>query len=314
MRCFNLSNASIAEVPSSPNMIKKMRRLFSKNITGWLILLPSVILFAFYIWEPLLYAIKLSFCKTVGFNAAGFAGLQNYIDVIKDGDFKKALLNSVSYTLWSLLIGYFVPIIVAMVLNEVVHFKSLFRFSIYFPNMVPQVANLLLWALLFEPGPGGMLNGLFSLLGIPESQWLQNPHHTIPLIVLTMTWKSFGATALIYIASLQGVNQELYEAASLDGAGIWSRIKYVTIPSIYNIARLLLIMQVISVFQVLYEPMIMTGGGPNGASLSLMLLNYQYAFISVTVGKAAAVSVIVSFILLTLTVVYLKTSKENEMA
>lgn len=292
---------------------KRFKKFFKKNIIGWLILLPSVILFAFFIWEPLLYGIRLSFFETQGLTTIKFNGFQNYIDVITDSVFIKALTNTVTYVLWSLLIGYLVPIIVAIIINEVVHLKSLFKFVIYFPNMVPGLANLLLWSFLLDAGPGGIFNSILAHLKIPPAIWLNNPHHTIALLIVIMTWKSFGATALIYLASLQGVNQELYEAVTLDGAGILARVRYVTIPSIFNIARLLLIMQVIAVFQVLYEPLIMTGGGPNHASETLMLLNYKYAFWDYAFGKATAVGVIVSLILITLTIVYLKVSKENEM-
>lgn len=292
----------------------KLKKIISKNIVGWLILLPSVVLFAFYIWEPLVYGIKLSFFETRGYNAVNFIGLRNYIDIFSDSIFKKAVMNTVSYTLWSLLIGYLIPIIVAIILNEVIHFKGFFRFAVYFPNMVPGVANLLLWGFLFDPSQGGLLNAVLSTLKLPQSQWLQNPHLTIPLLVVTMTWKSFGATALVYLASLQDVNQELYEAATLDGAGIWARIRYVTIPCISNIAKLLLMMQIIAVFQVLYEPMVMTGGGPNNASISLMELNYNYAFIDVAVGKAAAVGATVGLILIVLTIIYLRLNKESETA
>jgi multiple sugar transport system permease protein len=296
-------------------MKKGFRTAISKNIIGWLILLPSVLLFTFFIWQPILYGIKLSFSNTVGFTTAGFAGLQNYKDVISDPTFVQALKNSVTYTIWSIIIGYLIPIVIAIILNEMVNLKSFFRFSIYFPNMIPGMANLLIWGILFEAGPQGFLNAIIGKFGMSPSQWLSDPKLTIPLLIIIMTWKSFGATALIYTASLQNINQELYEAASLDGAGIFARVKYITVPGIYNIARLLLIMQIISVFQVFYEPMVMTYGGPNNASVSLMLLSYNYAFQGSAMGgmaRSSAVSVIVCLILITLTGIYLKVSKANE--
>jgi multiple sugar transport system permease protein len=290
-----------------------LKDIFKKNMTGWIILAPCIILFAFYIWEPMIYGVVLSFCETVGFRAKGFVGLSNYVDVLSDSIFRTALINTVTYTVFSVLIGYLIPIIIAIVLNEVVHLKSFFKFAIYFPNMVPGVAALILWMFIYDPGQG-LLNTLRTSLGMEPSGWLQNSHLTIPLIILTLTWKSAGATAIIYLASLQGINQELYEACSLDGAGILSKIKYITIPSLYNIARLMLIMQVIFVFQILYEPMVMTSGGPNNASMSLMYLSYKYAFLDIVVSKGATISVLVSAILLVLTAVYLKFVKANDMS
>lgn len=117
---------------------------------------------------------------------------------------------------------------------------------------------------------------------------------------------------MIYLASLQGINAELYEAAGLDGAGAWSKLRYITLPGLFNTARLMLIMQVIAVFQILYEPMVMTGGGPANASISLMYLSYQFAFTNIQFPNASVVGIVVSLILLVLTVIYLKVVREKE--
>jgi multiple sugar transport system permease protein len=241
-----------------------------------------------------------------------FVGLKNYIDVFHHPDFLPAVRNTFSYTGWSLVIGFFIPIILAILINEIVHAKGLFRVGIYFPNIVPGLATVMMWSFIFKPGDVGVLNVLLGKIGIEPLGWLSNPHLTIPLIVLTMTWKGAGATALIYLASLQSINQELYEAAIIDGAGIWHRIRYVTLPSLRNLASTLLILQVISVFQILYEPLVMTNGGPNNASISIMQLVFKYAFEKFDYPKAAAVSVIISIFLITLTAVYNKFNKVQD--
>jgi len=201
----------------------------------------------------------------------------------------------------------------AIIINEMVHAKSLFRVGTYFPNIVPGLATVLMWGFIFKPSNTGVLNTLLSNFGIGQQVWLSNPKLTIPLIVITMTWKGAGATALIYLAALQGINPELYEAAIIDGAGIWHRIKHVTIPNLRNLIRTLLILQVISVFQILYEPLVMTNGGPNNASISIMQLVYKYAFEKFDYPKAASVSVIISIFLISLTLVYYKFSSEQDM-
>jgi len=292
-------------------MSGKLSNRLSENISGWLILLPSIVLFTFYIWEPMIYSVILSLNETKGFRMERFVGLQNYIDVLRDSVFHQALINTFFYVIWSLIIGFLVPIIIALIINEMVHLNSFFRFSIYFPNMVPGVAALVLWGFLFDPSEGGLLNAIRIKLGFQPSDWLQNPKLTIPLLIFIMTWKSAGSTALIYIARLQGINQELYEAACIDGAGIFRRIVHITLPELYSTARMLLIMQIIFVFQVLYEPLVLTGGGPNNASLSLMLLSYNYAFVDFVAGKSATVSVLVTLILMCLTFIYMKATKEN---
>lgn len=128
-----------------------------------------------------------------------------------------------------------------------------------------------------------------------------------------MTWKGAGATMLIYLAGLQSINQEIYEAAIIDGAGVWGRIKHITIPQMYNLGRTLLILQVIAVFQILYEPMVLTGGGPNNASVSLMQLVYRHAFEYGDYSKASSISVLVSLVLIALTLVYNSISRPKEV-
>lgn len=288
-------------------------KTIKKNFAAWLLMLPCLALFVIFVWQPLLSGIVLSFFETRGYDAVKFVGLKNYIDVISDSAFMSALINSFSYTLWSLVIGFLIPIIVAIVINEMVHLQSFFKFSIYLPNMLPGVAAAILWYFMFDPGQGGLLNMLGSYLGLPPSQWLQNPHLTIPLIIITMTWRGFGSTSIIYLASLQGVNQELYESSTLDGAGILARLRYITLPWISNIIKLMLILQIIGVFQIMYEPLTMTEGGPANASISLMLQAYFYGFRYFQADRSMAVGVITFVILTSLTIIYFAIKKDSDV-
>ncbi len=282
------------------------------DVKAWLVMLPSLVLFFIFVWRPLLSGVFMSFFETQGFTITQFIGLRNYQDLLADPVFHQALWNSVQYTLWSLVFGFLTPIIVALLISEVVHANSFFKFAAYFPCMVPGVAVMLMWGFLFEPSENGVLNVILSMFHLGPFEWLQDQRMTIPLIVIAMTWKAFGGTMLVYLAAIKGVNQELYEAATIDGAGVFQRLWHVTMPRIYNTGRLLLIMQVISVFQIFYEPFIMTDGGPQNASVSLMLLNYNYAFKDFNTSKAMAVGGIVFVILMVLTAIYLKVTRENE--
>ncbi|HCC38209.1 MAG TPA: sugar ABC transporter permease [Treponema sp.] len=289
----------------------KFSYLISKNISGWLIMLPSVILFSFFMWGPIVQSVRLSLYEAQGIRLTKFVGFQNYIDVFQHPDFLPALRNTFGYTIWSLVIGFLGPIVMAIIINEIRGGKSLIRTSAYIPNVVPGLAIVLLWGFMFRPGNTGTLNIVLGKLGIGPQPWLSNPHWTIPLIIMTMTWKSAGATMLLYIAGLQGIDPELYEAAMIDGANIFKRIRYITLPCIYNLARTLLILQIISVFQILYEPLVMTNGGPNNASISIMQLVFRFAFERFDYPKAGAVSVIISFILIMLTLLYFKIVKRQ---
>jgi multiple sugar transport system permease protein len=286
---------------------------FKSNISGWLIMIPTLILFMFFVWEPLIENIRLSFYSAKGIRTIDFIGFKNYIDVFKDPAFIPAIRNTISYTGWSLVLGFFVPICMAILINEMVHAKGFFRIGTYFPNVVPGLATVLMWGFIFRPGNTGILNIILGQVGIGPQIWLNDAKITIPLIVITMTWKSAGATALIYLAALQGINPELYEAAIIDGASIWNRVVHVTIPNMRNLGRTLLILQVVAVFQILYEPMVMKNGGPNNASISIMELVYNLAFGKFDFPKASAIGVLMSVFLITITLIYNKFIKVQDM-
>lgn len=293
--------------------IKPKRKFGKRDLMGWLVILPPVILFAFFVWEPLLESVRLSLYSARGVELQEFVGLQNYIEVFNDVNFKAAFLNTFKYIGWSLIIGFVVPIILAIFISETVRLKSFFRFAVYLPNIMPGMAVALLWVYFFKPGDTGVLNILLGKCGIAPSAWLNNAALVIPLIVIALTWKGTGSTSLIYMAGISGINPEYYEAAAIDGAGIWQRIFHVTIPCILSLGKTMLILQVIAVFQILYEPLVLTNGGPNNASLSIMLLVYKYAFNKYDYPNAAALSVVICIVLILLSGLYMAlTRKKND--
>lgn len=282
------------------------------DVIGWLIMLPTLILFAFYIWQPFIENIRLSLYSTVRYEIQEFVGLDNYIRVLKNPDFTAALKNTFLYTLWSFAIGFFVPMILAILISETVHLRGFFRVGIYFPNIIPGIATIWIWNYFFTPGDTGVLNILLGKLGVEPQVWLNNTAWTIPLIVLVMTWKSAGSTALIYMANISSISPDLYEAATIDGAGILKRIRHITLPSIWGLAKTLAILQFIAVFQIMYEPMILKNGGPNNASISMMMLQYRYAFRDFDFSGGAALSAMICLILVVLSTIYMKLTAKKE--
>ncbi len=301
----------LSTAPVKPH--RTLRARYGRDVIAWLIMLPSIALFAFFVWVPLVQSIRLSLYETEGIRIVQYTGLENFKAVFAHPDFWPAVRNTLLYTLWSLVIGFLVPIVLAVLIQEMVYGKSLFRVSVYLPNIVPGLATVFLWRYLFKSGDNGGLNMLLNAVGLPSGTWLSNASLAIPVIVVAMTWKGAGATTLIYLAGLQGINPELYEAAIIDGANVRQRIAHITVPQLYNLGRTLLILQVIAVFQVLYEPLVMTNGGPNNASISLMQLVFRYAFERYDYSKAAAVSVIISVALVTLTLLYNKLNRPKDM-
>lgn len=283
-----------------------------KDLSGWMIMLPSVILFAFFVWVPLVESVGLSLFAADGIRLRRFVGFDNYVKVINHPDFWAAFVNTFKYIAWSLVIGFFVPILIALLITETVHLKSLFKVGVYFPNIIPGMATVMIWEYFFRLGKTGVLNILLSKIGVGPKLWLTNPKFTIPLIIVTMTWRSAGSTALIYMAGINGINPELYEASTLDGAGILQRIRYITIPNLFSLGKTLLILQIIAVFQILYEPLVLTNGGPNNASISIMQLVYNFAFQNFDYPTAAALSVMICLVLVLLSGLYFKVTKSKE--
>ena len=277
----------------------------AESAKAWLIMLPSLILMLFFVWEPLFESVRMSLYKTRNVELVRFIGIDNYISVMGKDDFLQALMNTFSYTFWSLLIGFLLPVVLAVIIGETRRSKSFFRTVAYLPNMLPGLAVIILWSSFFSGEKSGVLNILLSGLGIPAQTYLTRAEWVIPIIIVIATWKGAGATALIYMASMAGISPELYEAAAIDGATVWQRMWHILLPAIRKLMATLLILQIISVFQIMYEPMVLTKGGPDNASLSLMQLMWQYAFGgSMNYGKASAVAVIVTGILLVMTAIY----------
>lgn len=281
-------------------------RCFKKELGAWALLAPFLILLILIVWVPSIQGFIWSFFKMEGYTPSAFVGLKNYKIVIKNTDFKMVLGNTWKYVAYSVVLGYFLPIIITIAMNELTRGKSAFRFIYYLPSMIPSIASSMLWYYVYYPNENGLLNMALSFLGIAPRTWLGNPNLTILLLIVVSTWSAMGGSMLLYLAALQGVNRELYEAAIVDGAGIFSRIRHVTIPGIASVLILQLVRMIIAVFQILQEPLTMTGGGPNNASTSLGLLAYRYAFQNFQIGNAQVVNAIMFFILIIFTILYFK--------
>ena len=275
-----------------------------KEISSWLFMAPALFVLFFMIWRPQIMGIVWSFFKMEGYNVSNFIGFKNYAEVFSDSEFIKTLLNTFKYVLWSLIIGFIPPVLVAIVLNEMRRCKSFFKITLYLPSLLPAVSVMLMWYFIYAPDQSGLLNILLGKFGIEPKLWLNNESMAIPLIIVSMTWKSMGSAMLLYYAALQGVNTELYEAAIIDGAGMLKRAWHVTLPQISGVLILNFVNQIISVFQIMEQPLTMTGGGPDGASMSLGLQLYRYGFVSGRIGHALALGGIMFVFLLVSTSFY----------
>lgn len=286
----------------------KLRTVFS----AWILLAPAVIVLYLMIWRPSVMGIVWSFFKMKGYTPKEFVGFENYIRVVTDAQFWPVIWNTLQYVFWSFIIGFIPPVIIAFFLNEMVHFRNGLRTIIYLPAILPGITILLLWYFMYYPNETGMLNMLLSKFNLAPYIWLNDARFTILFIVIEMTWAGFPGTMFLYYTTIQGIDPTLYEAATIDGAGPFKRFINVSLPQISGLLLLNVVRQLIGVFQVMQEPMVMTGGGPNGASISLGYQLYQYGFVQGRVGQALALGTITFIILIIATCFYFYMNKKVE--
>lgn len=289
---------------NNPIRLSQRKARFRRDLVAWMLMLPSLVLFAFFVWGPLLQTVKMSFYESRGWNLGEFVGLENYRKLTIQPAYDIAWGNTVKYTVCSLFVGLAVPVIIAALITEVTHFKGFFRVAAYYPNVIPSIAAVMIFTFFFGSGNSGVLNILLSKIGVEPVNFLTDEKWVIFWIVVAMTWKAAGSTALVYMSSISGISPDLYEAATIDGAPPLRRFFSITIPTILKTGKTMLILQILAVFQILYEPMMMTNGGPNNASISILQLVYDLAFKQMKFSQSAALSVEVCLILIVLTVIY----------
>jgi multiple sugar transport system permease protein len=255
-----------------------------RNTAAWGFLIGAVLCFSFFSWYPIVREFIMSFQKPVYGGGYAFAGWSNYLRIFRDPTFWQAWRNTLEFTVLALVLGFALPFIVAIVLNELRHARGYLRALVYLPVMLTPASALLLFAYFYNP-QYGLFDDILHFLHLPTSQWVFQPgtgFFSIAMVsvVIASTWMNMGSATLIYLAALQNIPGELYEAAELEGAGILRRIRHVTIPQTRLILTLLLMLQVVATMQMFIESFVLTngGGGVGDNTQSVVMLIYQYAF------------------------------------
>jgi len=270
-------------------------------------LLPLLLVFGVFSWYPILRSLVMSVQETNLVSAPSFVGLDNFARVIADPLFGKAVSNTAFFAFLALIIGYPIPLVLAVVMSETRRFKGLFSALVYLPVVIPPVVSVLLWRFFFDASSTGVFNSILGWVGLGPLPWLQSAGTAMPSIVMEATWAGAGGTVIIYLAALLSVPRELYDAAEVDGASIWQKIWHVTLPQLRGVLFITLILQLIATSQLFTEPFLFTGGGPANSTLTVLLLIYHYAFqnsLGGDYGMAAALSVMLAAFLGVFTAVY----------
>lgn len=271
-------------------------------LKGLAFISPWVVGFCAFTLIPVCLSLYFSFCDYSLVQSPVFRGTENFRMLWADGVFWQSLRNTFYYAAMALPAGLVVAIAVALLLNSRIRFQSIYRTIIFLPTLVPVVASALIWLWLFNTKLG-LINLVLRQLGMENPPgWLSDPRWAMPSLALMSIW-GVGNTVVIYLAGLQDVPMELYEAAELDGAGALGKIWHVTLPGISPVIFFNLIMGIIGTLQIFAQPYILTQGGPNRATYFYTIYLYDNAFRYTKMGYASAMAWIQLLIILALTLI-----------
>jgi multiple sugar transport system permease protein len=281
------------------------------GLSNLLFLAPMIIVFAVFSWSPIIRSFIMSFQKT-NLITTSWVGLDNFENVLGDPLLGTAIVNTLYFAVLALIFGFPIPLLLAVLMSEVKRGKGLYSALAYLPVVIPPVVAVLLWKFFYDASPTGVFNTILGWVGIAPQPWLQSSGSAMPSLVIEATWAAAGGSIIIYLAALLSVPPELYDAAEVDGASVWRKVWHVTLPQLRGVVFIMLILQVIATAQVFLEPFLFTGGGPNNATVTILMLIYRYAFqnsLGGNYGEATALSVMLAVFLAVLSFIYFKVTE-----
>jgi multiple sugar transport system permease protein len=286
------------------------------NTAAWFFLAPSLFLISVFFFLPVAASFLLSVTDFDIYGIANpantrFVGLQNYSKLLHTPDFWKALRNTFYFAFVGGPLTIAVSLAAALLLNSrLVRFKSFFRTIYFTPFVTTLVAVAIVWRYLYHTRYG-LINFSLSKIGIAPIDWLGDPHWAMPAIILMAVWKSFGYNMLIFIAGLQSVPEELYDAAAIDGAGPVRRFFSITLPMLAPTLVFISVITMIGYFQLFAEPYVMTQGGPLRSTTSVVLLMYEEGFRWWRMGYAASIAFVLFVVILVATLLQFRLQRER---
>lgn len=280
--------------------------------TAYLLIAPALILFAGFTAYPFIWSAQISFTNWDGLNAVKkFVGLQNYINLFKDAEFRQSLSVTIIYTISVTLLSTVLGFAIALMLQRRKKSSVIYRTIFFSPVVTATVAAAVVWQLLFDPYVGVINLGLRALQ-LPAPNWLSDTHWALPAVIIVGIWKRLGFAVIVYAAGLSSLPISCFEAADLDGVSAWQRIRYLTIPLLRPITTLVLITGFIDAIQVFDHIFLLTSGGPIGSTNVMSLYLYNQGFKLFKLGYASAIGWTLFTIILALTVLQWQIRRRSE--
>ncbi|UPM52510.1 carbohydrate ABC transporter permease [Gottfriedia acidiceleris] len=288
------------------------RRRRTRIFTPWLFLLPSILILGIFLIIPIIEAFKWSFLDYKIIAGTGeYVGLANFKEIFSDKDFWNALVNTLLFLLIVLPMNVFLPMILAVLVNQKIKGVSTFRILYYLPVITPMVVAALMWKMLYSQS--GIISDLLVKLGVfhsPTNLLVQSTTALIAVSAITI-WKGLGYYMIIFLAGLQSIPKDVYESSSIDGASIFQQFRSITVPMLTPSVTLVSVMTIISGMKVFEEIALTTGGGPSGATTTLVMYIYN-KFMSLHVSTASAAGLVLLLLAIGGSLLQMKLTSKRE--
>lgn len=286
---------------------KSLRR--QRQLIGWLFSLPAICAFLYTKYLPVLTSVQMSLYHWNIVNPPGvFTGLRNYLDVLGNPLVQLSWENNILLFLFGLLLGFWVPIVQAILLDETRRGQKVLQVLILVPLIIPTVAGYVIWKWILNPTQVGLLNGVLGLFHLGPVGWLTNPN--IAKISLMLPGLLGGGLGVyIYLSAIRAISTEIYEAAGIDGAGPWHKLRFILVPSLIPTIKIMFILSLAGIFQLFDQVFFMTYGGPANSTYVLALNIYRDAFQVEHMGHAAALTVFLFVVTAILVAIQLRLSR-----
>lgn len=298
---FVLSTLLIRRKPHTTSSNQRREQLLFVLLLG-----PNLLLFTVFTYWPLIYNVYLSFVNWNFIRARKrWVGFDNYADVLGNGQFWLVVGNTFTFVLLAVATTLVLGLMLALLLNQRLRYRDAARAVIFSPVVMSGAVIAVVWSYIFDPRYG-LLDQLIGAFGLRSPDWLNDPRYALLAVTLVYVWKNLGYAVVIYLAGLQGIPRELYDAAWVDGADTRQRFWNVTLPGLSPIAFFLSVTSILACFQSFDIVKVLTNGGPANASTTLIFYLYELGFVSYDAGEAGVVAVILFLIMLVLTVVQVR--------
>ncbi|MER3433179.1 MAG: sugar ABC transporter permease [Leptolyngbya sp. ERB_1_1] len=282
-----------------------LKQKFRDALSGYAFMTPAILILGVFLALPVVYAIVLAFYRVqlLGEVDFRFAGLRNFVRIRDDERVWIALSNTVQYVLIVVPTQTILALVLALLLNAKIHGRSWFRVAFFLPTVTSSAVLTLIFMWIYNSN--GLLNSFLSFIGLPTYNWLGDPEVALKGIMLMNIWATAPLFMVIYLAALQDIPESLYEAASIDGATTWEKFWCITLPFLKPVTFFVITIGIIGTFQLFDQSYIFSNGsgGPDNATLTIVLLIYQYAFNSLDMGYALALTLILALVIMLATLI-----------